>query len=105
MSFCYYVKHKPTGLKYYGCSSKDPSQFWKTYFTSSNLVWFFIKKDGIESFEARVTRIFDFPWQAKEHESRMFNRAKLNTHPEYLNCIGQRHKFGMYNKELYEMKY
>lgn len=105
MSYTYYIKHRPTGLKYYGSSTRDPKQFWKTYFTSSDLVWYFIKKDGIESFDAKITKIFDYPWQAVDHENRMFRRAKLNTNPKYLNRRGVRHKFGFRNQLLYELAY
>lgn len=100
MSYTYCLKHIPTGFRYYGYSQNDHKQFWKTYFGSSELVWFFIKRDGIESFEARVTRVFDFPWQARDHEGKFLRRTKVISKMDWLNCTGRRHKFGFNNRDI-----
>lgn len=100
MSYTYYLYHRPTGFKYYGYSEKDHNQFWKTYFGSSELVKFFINKYGIDSFDARVVKIFEFPWQAKDHENRFFRKTKIIAKMDWLNCTGKRNKFGRNNWDI-----
>lgn len=59
--YTYCLFHIPTGLKYYGAKwgqSADPSNFWKTYFTSSATVKKMIEVYGADSFVPQVRQIF-----------------------------------------------
>lgn len=95
--YTYYLKHKPTGYKYYGSKASygpGPDMFWKPggYFGSSEIVAYFLKRDGVDSFEARVTRIFESPAEAKAHESRVIKRLNVNFKNDWLNCTGRGYK-------------
>ena len=68
--YTYYLFHKPTGLKYYGCAYvnsfgngvANPSQLWNTYFSSSKKVKLLIDEYGIRFF--RISNKKDFlDWQ------------------------------------------
>ena len=95
--YTYYLHHKPTGFKYYGSKASygaGPELFWKKggYFSSSEIVAYFVRRDGPESFDVRVTKIFDDPQKAKEHESKFLKKVKANKKDDWLNCTGRGYK-------------
>ena len=102
MSYTYYLFHKPTGYKYYGYNEGSPENFWKDggYFSSSQLVHYFIKRDGIESFEARIHKVFNSWPKAKEFEGRFLRRVKAHTKKDWLNHTANGHKFGYQNTDI-----
>lgn len=101
--YTYYLYHKPTGYKYYGSKTgpnSDPNTFWKPhgYYSSSDLVYYFIRRDGEDSFIAEVRKLFETPWEAKEYEGRFIRRWGLNDRMDWLNHTAKKNKFGI----LYE---
>lgn len=90
MPYTYYLYHRPTGLKYYGSKygkDADPAKFWVAngYFTSSVNIHNLIEEYGIESFDARVTRIWQTPEQALNHEYRFLTRVDAVRRSDWLN--------------------
>lgn len=85
-NYVYYIKNKTTGLKYIGVKfskNADPKLFWKTYFTSSNLVKKLIKLYGQEDFELKILRTFESELEAIKYERQLLNYAVLRE--DYLN--------------------
>lgn len=101
--YTYYLYHKPTGYKYYGSKTgpdSDPNRFWKLhgYYSSSDLVYYFIRRDGEDSFIAQVRKIFACPQEAKEYEGNFIRRWNINDRMDWLNHTAKKNKFG----KLYE---
>lgn len=88
--YTYYIKHLPTGLKYYGSKygkGSDPAKFWvpNGYFTSSNYVKELIKEYGIETFKVKVTKTFATSEEALAHEYRFIQRVDAVKRTDWLN--------------------
>lgn len=86
--FTYYLRHKPTGKKYYGVKfAKDchPDDLWQNYFTSSRAVHSLIEEYGPESFEYEIRRVFKTPEQAIEWEGKVLERLDVCKKSDWLN--------------------
>jgi hypothetical protein len=86
--FTYIIKFKPTNQWYYGvrwargCSPKD---LWNTYFTSSKHIKFLIKNYGKDSFDVRISKVFDTKEQAINHERRFLLKVKAASNGGFIN--------------------
>jgi hypothetical protein len=88
--YTYFVKHLPTGMKYYGSKygkDADPTKFWIEggYYTSSRKVKLLIEQYGVESFECRVTRVFETAEQALAHEYKFIEKVGAVKKADWLN--------------------
>lgn len=96
LAFTYYLYHTPTGKKYYGvryrkgCKIED---LWTTYFTSSVIVKQLIKEYGKDSFTYEVRRVFDSVVAAKEWESKVQRRLRVDVRDDWLNRHVQSGRF------------
>jgi len=91
--FTYYLYHKPTKKKYYGAKYKlgsNPSDLWKTYFSSSKHVHKLIEEYGKDSFEYEIRKTFSNKDDCISWEQRVLKKLKVKTNPEWLNiAIGK----------------
>jgi len=89
VGYTYVVTHKPSGRRYYGCQWKkgvNPSNLWKSYFTSSKEVRSLIETDGKESFDYEIRKTFtDNPRKALEWEVRVLRRLNASKNPNWIN--------------------
>jgi hypothetical protein len=86
--FCYYLYHRPTGVRYYGVrygKSAHPDTLWTTYFSSSSLVRDLIKEYGADSFDVSVRRVFDTKEDALLWERRFLKRIDAKSREDWLN--------------------
>lgn len=88
--YTYYVKHLPTGLKYYGSKyskNADPKLFWTKggYYTSSIYVKKLIQEWGENSFKVKVTRTFNTLEEALAHEYRFIEKVNAVKRDDWLN--------------------
>jgi len=75
--FTYRVTHLPTGTWYYGvryADGCDPSDLWKSYYTSSTRISKLLAQDGLEAFTAEVRRTFAAKEDAIRWEHRVLRR-------------------------------
>lgn len=96
--YTYYIKHLPTGLKYYGSKygkDADPTKFWIDggYFTSSRLVKELITEYGKDTFKVKVTKIFNTPQEALLHEYKFLDKVKAIGKSDWLNKNNGGRKF------------
>lgn len=84
-----YILFFPTTNQYYygvrwakGCS---PSDLFVSYFTSSSTIRKLIKEHGKEAFTFRVSRIFQTPKEAIDHETRFLKRVSAASNAKFLN--------------------
>ena len=101
--YTYFLKHKDTGYKYYGYHTGNVDMFWKEggYFSSSQLVHYFIKRDGVNSFDAKVHKRFDAWPRAQMLESKFLKRVKANKKLDWLNTTANSNKFGFMNRDIW----
>lgn len=88
MPYTYYIFHKPTNQHYYGArwaKNSDPSDFWKTYFTSCREVKCLIEKYGVESFNVQIRRVFNTGEEARQWEHRVLKRLKVSKRKDWIN--------------------
>lgn len=88
--YTYLIKHKPTGLVYYGVrtankvdASKD---LWKEYFTSSKKVHTLLEETGHDSFEIEIRKEFDTAEQAIAWEIKVLKRCKVLEDERWINA-------------------
>jgi len=89
--FTYFIMWKTTGMKYYGVrfakkkgGAANPSQLWKTYFTSSKQVSAYRKEHG-EPDVIVVHKIFENAETAREFEEYYLKRVKAKQKVDWLN--------------------
>jgi hypothetical protein len=63
----------------------DPSDFWKTYFTSSKEVKKRIQLFGKESFQFEIRKIFDCPVKARKWEDKVLRRINIFKRNDFIN--------------------
>jgi len=124
--YCYFIGWPESNKFYYGVKfgyDSNPSTFWKTYFTSSELVKTYRKKYGdpklIEIRKIFDPKIYGSIHNAQEaaiaHESKVIRRMNMVFEERFLNCsnnvchrVGERianhkkyrqEKFGQYHSE------
>jgi len=86
--FTYFLKHKQTGLKYYGLRYRKgckPSDLWVKYFSSSKKVHELIKIYGKDSFEYEVRKIFTDSKKAIEWEINVLKKMNVLKRNDWLN--------------------
>ncbi len=88
--YTYFIRHKVTGLKYYGVKyglDADPATFWTEggYQSSSKLIKEIIEKDGLDSFVAQVRKIFNSVEEAVSYEQRFLRRVGAVEKKDWLN--------------------
>lgn len=88
--YTYYIKHIPTGKKYYGVKygpDANPEILMKPggYCTSSPHVHSLIEEYGIESFEVQVRKIFETAEEALAWETKVLTRLKAAQSDDWLN--------------------
>ena len=86
--YVYFLRHIPSQMWYIGSKySKDahPSNFLKTYFTSSKTIQSIIKTEGISVFEFKILKVFDTASQALEYEHRILTKLHAVTNPYSIN--------------------
>jgi len=87
--YTYLIKHRPTGLVYYGfraANRVNPSDdLWKQYFTSSPKVQQLINETGKESFDTEIRRIFETKEQASAWEIKVLRRCKVLDDNRWIN--------------------
>lgn len=97
--YTYLIKHKPTGLAYYGVRYKNVREktpinedLWTRYFTSSAIVKELIEEYGKESFEFEIRRTFETSDEATFWETKVLRRCKVvNRQDVWLNRHAGRH--------------
>lgn len=86
--FSYHLHHIPTNLHYYGIKHSkgcQPSDLWKTYFSSSKIVKSLIKQYGKDSFSVEVRRIFTTSQEALAWEHRVLRRLHAAEKDAWIN--------------------
>jgi ribosomal protein S27AE len=88
--YTYLIKHKPTGLVYYGVRTANKvdaeNDLWKEYFTSSKKIHALIEETGTESFEIEVRREFDSIEAASAWEVQVLKRCKVLEDLRWINA-------------------
>lgn len=86
--YTYLLVHLPTGKKYYGVRYAvgcNPTDFWKTYTTSSKYVKELINQYGKESFVYSIRKTFNSPEKARLWEHKVLKRLKVVDRSDFLN--------------------
>ena len=88
--YTYYLKHKATGMQYYGVKyskSANPEKFWKPngYFTSSKVIKKIVKEQGPDAFIAQVRKTFQTKNEAVEYEQRFLKKVNAPFSPNWFN--------------------
>jgi len=86
--YTYVIKNLITGKRYYGCryaKNCHPSEFWKTYFTSSKIVKKLIKEAGKENWYIEIRHIFSDINLCKAWEEKVLRRLGVPKNPMWYN--------------------
>lgn len=90
--YTYFIKHIPTGLKYYGSKTANnkhdianPSNFWVSYFTSSKKVKLLIEKYGKDSFEIQIRKTFKTAEETLNWEDKVLRKLKVLKRQDWIN--------------------
>ena len=86
--FTYIIKCVPTGELYYGvryAKGCQPSDLWKTYFTSSKKVKERIQLFGVSSFDIQIRKVFSCAVAARIWEDKVLRRMNVIQDPKWLN--------------------
>lgn len=84
--YTYKITHKTSGEWYYGvryAKNCNPSDFWVTYFTSSNIIAEIIKNEGVDSFSFEIRKTFNNKTDAIRLEHKVL--TKILNSPLCLN--------------------
>jgi len=88
--YTYLIKHKPTGLVYYGVRTANKveaeNDLWKEYFTSSKKIHALMEETGQDSFEIEIRKEFDTPEQAIEWEIKVLKRCNVLHDERWINA-------------------
>lgn len=88
--YTYLIKHKPTGLVYYGVRTANKveaeNDLWKEYFTSSKKIHALIEETGQDSFEIEIRKEFDTPEQAIAWEIKVLKRCNVLHDERWINA-------------------
>lgn len=85
--YTYLIKWSSTGMKYYGvryAKGCHPSEFWVSYFTSSDYVTQYIEQHGEPDIRV-IRRLFKKSTQAKLWESKVLKKLKVASRSDFLN--------------------
>jgi len=86
--YTYLIKCMPTGEVYYGvryANGCNPSEFWKTYFTSSVQVAKRLKIFGQDAFIFEIRKVFESKLAARAWEDKVLRRLRVKDTPMWLN--------------------
>ena len=88
MPYTYLIKHKPSNTFYYGCrfsKKSDPSDLMVTYFTSSKYVKELILRDGVESFQFEIRKVFVDADSCRKWEHKVLRRLRVTKRDDFIN--------------------
>jgi len=86
--YTYLLIHDETGLCYYGVRYQkncNPSEFWKTYKTSSRHVKKLVEEYGEQSFSFQIRKTFTNPTAARMWEHKVLRRMQVIRRKDFLN--------------------
>jgi len=86
--YTYIVTHIPSGKKYYGsryAKNCHPTDLWKTYFTSSQIVKNLITQDGVTSFSVVVRKTFTNVQDCRRWETMFLNKINARDNNKWIN--------------------
>lgn len=88
--YTYYLKHKETGMQYYGVKyskASHPDKFWKPngYFTSSKVIKKIVEEQGPDAFIAQVRKTFQTKEEAVDYEQRFLKKVNAPFSPNWFN--------------------
>jgi hypothetical protein len=109
--YTYLLKHIPTGKFYYGCRFAEgchPTEFWKSYKTSSKYVKELVEQYGENTFEYEIRKTFTDKQSARNWETKVLKKMNVVTRSDFLNMTdnisisseaaskGRKGKFGIF---------
>jgi hypothetical protein len=86
--YTYLLTHIPTNTHYYGVRYKKgchPTDFWTTYFTSSEHVAKLINQYGVDSFAFQIRKLFTNSMDARKWETNVLRRIDAVNRPDFIN--------------------
>lgn len=86
--YTYVIKNILNGKRYYGCryaKGCHPSEFWKSYFTSSKIIKKLIKEVGTEIWEFEIREIFVDIISCKSWEERVLKKLGIPKNQNWYN--------------------
>jgi hypothetical protein len=88
--YTYLIKHKPSGLVYYGVRTANKvdatNDLWKEYFTLSKKIHTLIEETGADSFEFEIRKEFETAKQAVAWEVQVLKRCKVLEDSRWINA-------------------
>jgi hypothetical protein len=109
--YTYLLKHVPTGKFYYGCRFAEgchPTEFWKSYKTSSKYVKELVEQYGENTFEYEIRKTFTDKQSARNWETKVLKKMNVVVRSDFLNMTdnisisseaaskGRKGKFGIF---------
>ena len=109
--YTYLLKHVPTGKFYYGCRFAEgchPTEFWKSYKTSSKYVKELVEQYGENTFEYEIRKTFTDKQSARNWETKVLKKMNVVARSDFLNMTdnisisseaaskGRKGKFGIF---------
>ena len=109
--YTYLLKHVPTGKFYYGCRFAEgchPTEFWKSYKTSSKYVKELVEQYGENTFEYEIRKTFTDKQSARNWETKVLKKMNVVSRSDFLNMTdnisisseaaskGRKGKFGIF---------
>ena len=79
----YYIGARYANSKYNGIA--HPSDLFKSYFTSSNIMLDYIKKYGIEHFHCKVRKVFKTKKETMVYEKKLLTKLNAKNRQDFIN--------------------
>jgi len=86
--YTYLLKHVPTSKFYYGCRFAEgchPTEFWKSYKTSSKYVKELVEQYGENTFEYEIRKTFTDKQSARNWETKVLKKMNVVVRSDFLN--------------------
>lgn len=86
--YVYYIRHKPTGIRYIGSKfshNAHPSLFLKNYFTSSTLIQELLSNCELKDIEFKILKTFVSITETTQYEQRILRKIKAVKNPLFAN--------------------
>jgi len=86
--YTYLIKHIPSNKFYYGvryAKGCHPSDLWVSYFTSSKHIKYLIEKDGKDSFDIQIRKLFLDINKARSWEHKVLTRLNVINRIDFIN--------------------
>lgn len=84
-AYTYLIKHKNTGMVYYGCRKSETFDLFVNYFTSSKLVKRAIEEEGLDVFEYEIRKQFESYEKAREWECKVLRKMNVANNAMFYN--------------------